>query len=69
MKQITIGQKKWRNRVNDSTVHEYPAGSTATVSDETAERAVKANALAGDPVDAPDVAPVKGKAADKTKPD
>lgn len=55
--------KRWRNRVNDRTVHEYPAGSTATVADDTAERAAKAGVLDGDPVDAPaEKAPAKPKA-------
>lgn len=53
MKQIKLA-KKWRNRVNDTTVHEYSAGSTVVVADDTAERAVKAGVLAGDPVDAPE---------------
>jgi hypothetical protein len=58
MKTIKLA-KRWLNRVNDTTVHEYPANSTATVSDETAERAVKAGVLDGDPVDAPDAKPAK----------
>lgn len=65
MKQIKLA-KTWRNRVNDTTVHEYPAGSEVAVADETAERAVKAGVLDGDPVDAPD-APRSAKTEQKPK--
>lgn len=57
MKTIKL-KKAWRNRVNATTVHEYPAHWSGVVSDEAAERAEKAGALDGAAVNAPE-APVK----------
>lgn len=56
--------KRWRNQVNDTTVHEYPAGWSGEVSNEAADRAVAAKVLKGAPVDVPDDKPAKtdGKA-------
>lgn len=45
--------KRWRNRVSETVVHEYPAGSTAVVSEEAAKAASEAGVLKGEPVDAP----------------
>ena len=54
MKTIKIGPKGWRNQVNDTTVHEYPAGWSGDVSNDTARRAVSAKVLDGEPVEAPE---------------
>ncbi|MGV3580001.1 hypothetical protein [Brevundimonas sp.] len=48
MKQVKFA-KKWRNAVNDTTVHEYPAGWSGPVSNEVAERAQSADVLDGAP--------------------
>lgn len=60
MKQIKFA-KKWRDHVNETTVHEYSAGSAVVVSDATANRALKAKVLDGEPTNAPD--PVKSDQA------
>ncbi len=53
MKQITLA-KTFRDRVDETTVHEYPAGWTGAVSDAVAERAKSAEVLKGEPIDAPE---------------
>lgn len=45
--------RRWRRRVNDATVEEYPAGVSAVVSNSRAEAAQRAGVLDGQPVDAP----------------
>jgi hypothetical protein len=52
MKIITFA-RRWRRRINAVTVEEYPAGSTATVSNERAAAAVKAGVLVDAPIDPP----------------
>lgn len=52
MKVITFA-RRWRRRVDERTVEEYPKDSTATVSNERAAAAHKAGVLAGEPADAP----------------
>ena len=64
MKTIKIGPKGWRNQVNETTVHEYPAAWSGDVANETAERAVAAKVLDGEPVDAPEK-PVKSETKPK----
>lgn len=59
--------RTWRNRVNDRTVHEYPAGWSGAVADETAERAVKAEVLDGSPVSR-DEASAKPRSRSAAKP-
>ena len=44
MKTITLA-RAWRDRLNDVTVEEYPAGWTGTVSNDRADRAVRAGVL------------------------
>lgn len=56
MKTIKIGPKGWRNQVNETTVHEYPAGWSGDVSNDVARRAVAATVLDGEPVEAPEAA-------------
>jgi len=61
MKDIELA-KRWRHRVSDTVVHEYPAGSKATVSAEVAKAAVEAGVLKGEPTDTPPAdAPEKTK--------
>lgn len=43
---------RWLNRISDTVVEEYPAGSTAVVSDDRAAKAAAAGVLKGEPVDA-----------------
>ena len=45
--------RRWRRRLNDSTVEEYPAGASAVVSNARADAAQRAGVLDGQPVDAP----------------
>lgn len=59
--------RTWRNRVNDTTVHEYAAGWSGTVADETAERAVKAEVLDGAPVSRSET-PAKPRSRSAAKP-
>lgn len=51
MKTIELA-KRWRHRVNETTVEEYSAGAKVTVSNDRADAAKRAGVLKGDPVDA-----------------
>lgn len=51
MKKVSFA-RRWNNSVNDISTHEYPAGWSGEVSNETAERAEAAGVLSGNPVDA-----------------
>lgn len=44
MKTITLA-RAWRNRIDDTTVEEYPAGWAGTVSNDRADRAARAGVL------------------------
>lgn len=44
MKTITLA-RAWRDRINDVTVEEYPAGWSGTVSNDRADRAKRADVL------------------------
>lgn len=57
--------KTWRWPLSETAYEEYPAGSNVVVSDDRAEAAFKADALKGEPVDAPTDAPAEGKKAAK----
>lgn len=59
--------RTWRNRVNDTTVHEYAAGWSGVVADETAERAVNAEVLDGAPVSRSET-PAKARTRAAAKP-
>ena len=66
MKQVKFA-KRWRDRRNDTTVEEYPAGWSGEISDERATRAVAAKVLDGDPIDAQPPEPKAGAGETKTK--
>lgn len=51
MKRIKLA-RRWRDRLSDTEVAEYPKGSTAIVSDKVALRAEKADVLDGPAVEA-----------------
>ena len=63
MKDIELA-KRWRHQVSETVVHEYPAGSKATVSDHAAKVAFEAGVLKGEPVNA---APPADEPPAKTK--
>lgn len=66
MKTIKLA-KTWPNHVNESTVHEYPAGWSGEVSDDVAQRALNAGVLEGKPIDKSAPARTR-KPASKPKP-
>lgn len=43
--------RTWPDRIDDTTVEEWPAGWSGEISDERAARAEKAGVLAGQPAD------------------
>lgn len=65
MKTIKLA-KRWQNRVNDTTVHEYPAGWSGQVSNEVAERAAAAGVLDGKAVEVPEGRPARAAPAKKS---
>lgn len=64
MKTIKLA-KDWRNRVNDTTVHEYPAGWSGQVSNEVAERATAANVLDGNAIEVREPRPARAASTKK----
>lgn len=65
MKTIKLA-KPWRHRVDDVTVHEYPAGWSGEVTNEMAERAAADGVVVGKPAEVGEVKAVKP--ASKPKP-
>ena len=64
MKTIKLA-KRWHDRIDDKTVHEYPADASLQVTNEVAARAVAAGVLAGAPTDVRAARPARSKASTK----
>jgi hypothetical protein len=52
MKVVTFA-RRWRRRLDETTVEEFPKGATATVNNDRAAAALKAGVLDGEPIDPP----------------